>query len=52
MIFRQIIDKVAAMSNCISQNPVIVQVRVMVGIKITILITARIKKKKQKTKQN
>ena len=39
------------MSDCVSQNPVTTQVRIIVEMKITPLIIAVIKKSKQETKQ-
>ena len=40
------------MSNCVSQNPVIFQLRIIVEMKITILTIAIIKKREKGTKQD
>ena len=40
------------MSNCVNQNSVTAQVRIIVEMKVTLLIIAVIKKSKQETKQS
>ena len=52
MMFGKIIEKAAAMSNRVSQDSIIYQVRTIMEIKITILIITMIMKRKHKTKQN
>ena len=52
MVFRQITDKVKIMSYCVSQDPVIVQVKMIRELKIIIiLIITMIMKKKHKIKR-
>ena len=52
MMFGKIIEKATAMSNRVSQDSIIYQVRTIMEIKITILIITMIMKRKHKTKQN